>query len=86
VPTDLLTLARSSHLQAFTEPLSSFFARLLREALESRDRQADQLYPPTPQEEALGDTWLRASVQDLPQTPADLRPESSPRRRVRPGR
>ncbi|MBV9170874.1 MAG: hypothetical protein JOZ81_12400, partial [Chloroflexi bacterium] len=65
IPTDLLVLARSSQLQAPAEPLSSFFARLLREALDARDRQADQEYPPTAEEEALGAAWLRASTQDL---------------------
>jgi hypothetical protein len=82
VPTDLLTLARSSHLQAPTEPLSTFFARLLREALEARDRQADQLDQPTPEDEALSEAWLRASDQDLAGArPEAQQPHRHPRRR-----
>ncbi|HEY2594935.1 MAG TPA: hypothetical protein VGK33_13635 [Chloroflexota bacterium] len=65
VPTDLLLLARNSRLQAPDEPMSGFIARILHEALIRHEQESYAQYPPTPDDEALSEAWLRASVQDL---------------------
>lgn len=81
LPHDLLVLARSSHLQAPGEGLSPFFARLLKDALDRRDREADELYPPTAEEQAVSDAFLRATLHDLENDPGPDVP--STRRRAR---
>jgi hypothetical protein len=62
LPSDLLLLAKHSHLQAPDEPLSSFLARLLADALQRRDELADRDFPPTPEEEQVSDAFARASL------------------------
>jgi hypothetical protein len=77
VPSDLLVLARSSQLQAPDEPLSNFIARLLREALDRRDDEAYRHYSLTPEEEAVSEAMLRASVEAMAEELAADRNEYS---------
>jgi hypothetical protein len=59
LPSDLLLLAKHSRLQAPDEPLSSFLARVLAEALDRRDALAEV---ESSEEGALSDALSRAGL------------------------
>jgi hypothetical protein len=83
LPSDLLLLAKHSRLQAPDEPLSSFLARVLAEALDRRDALADA---ESSEESAVSDALSRAGLaaayedadQAIPPTPRATRRRGRP--------